>query len=111
MRYPITTYKRSLNRDGVQLTVDVEALSRLREVFLIVMISVSVLCCIALYEYVPIVNTGVAYAILISFGGLRYVAASLFGYIGITLYLHWNRLSESDTVLIFKLFGIALVFL
>lgn len=40
MRYPVTTFKRHTRAGDVNTTVDGEALSRLREVFLIMMIAV-----------------------------------------------------------------------
>lgn len=111
MRYPISTFKRPTRAGDVHITVDYEALSRLREVFLIVMVAVSILCYIELFEYQPGINHGIAYAMILVFGGIRYIAASIFAYFGITLYSHWNRLSEGQHTLILKFIGLALVFL
>lgn len=111
MRYPVTAYRKPSRAGDIRLSVDYESLSRLREVFLTVMIAVSVLCFISLFEYQPGVNHGIAYAMILSFGAMRYIAAVVFGYFGITLYLHWNRLQESQYTLILKFVGLALVFL
>lgn len=111
MRYPISTFKRPTRAGDVHITIDYEALSRMREVFLIVMVAVSILCYIELFEYQPGINHGVAYAMILAFGGMRYIAASMFAYFGITLYSHWNKLSEGKHTLILKFIGLTLLFL
>lgn len=110
MRYPTTTYKRIDRAGDINITVDVEALSRLREVFLIAMVAVSLLSFVSLFEFNPAVHHGYAYALSIMFGSMRYACALLFAYAGITFYIHWNRLDQTKTVFYLKLIGASLVF-
>jgi hypothetical protein len=100
MRYPATTYKRIDRAGDINITVDDEALSRLREVFFIAMVAVSLLSFVSLFEFNPAVHHGYAYALSIMFGSMRYACALLFSYIGITFYIHWNRLDQTQAVFI-----------
>ena len=89
---------------------DPHALSRLREVFLIAMIAVSILTLISLFELKPATQYGWAFFLNHCFGKLSYSIPLMFVYVGCALYSHWRNLYQSSHILILKLAGACLFF-
>src|SRR3990167_4278131 len=90
---------------------DPHALSRLREVFLIAMIAVSILTLISLFELKPAAQYGWAFFLNHCFGKVSYGLPLIFVYTGCALYSHWRNLYQSPHILILKLTGACLFFL
>ena len=90
---------------------DQHALSRLREVFLIVMIAVSIATLISLFELKPATQHGWAFFLNLCFGGMSYAVPLFFAYAGCALYSHWRDIYQGGHTLILKLMGACLFFL
>src|SRR3990167_9180472 len=89
---------------------DPHALSRLREVFLIAMIAVSILTLISIFELKPAAQYGWAFFLNRCFGKMSYFIPFIFAYAGSALYSHWRNLYQSSHILILKLVGACLFF-
>src|SRR3990167_618611 len=90
---------------------DLHALSRLREVFLIVMIAVSIWTLVSLIELKPAAQYGWAFFLNLCFGKISYSAPLLFAYVGCALYSHWRDTCQGGHTLILKLIGAFFLFL
>ncbi|MDP1575121.1 MAG: DNA translocase FtsK [Coxiellaceae bacterium] len=90
---------------------DPHALSRLREVFLIVMIAVSIATLVSLIELKPTTQHGWAFFLNLCFGGMSYGVPLFLAYAGCALYSHWRDIYQGGHTLILKLLGACLFFL
>ncbi len=90
---------------------DANALSRLHEVFLIVMIACSILTFIVLCQLKPTENHGWAFFLSSCFGAMDYLMPLYMLYAAGTLYLHWRQPYQGSQTLILKLIGATLLYL
>src|SRR3990167_10273033 len=90
---------------------DPHALSRLREVFLIVMIAVSIATLVSLIELKPAAQHGWAFFLNLCFGWMSFGVPLLFVYVGCALYSHWRNIYQGGHTLILKLVGVISFFL
>src|SRR3990167_7801657 len=104
-------YSARINYEEQGTHYDAHALSRLHEVFLIVMIACSILTLIVLCQLKPTENHGWAYFLNYCFGGMDYLMPMYMVYVASALYLHWRKPLQSAHALILKLIGATLLYL
>ena len=88
---------------------DEHSLSRLHEVFFVVVIACSILTFISLLKLTAAVQHGWGFFLHLCFGAMSYCVPFLFVYAGITLYIHW-RSSQTGFSLMLKLIGAGVFF-
>ena len=96
---------------GQGVFYDAHALSRLHEIFLIAMITGSILTLVSLFELTPETQHGWAFFLKLCLGGLRYCMPLYFLYIGGAFYLHWKKPLQGAHTLVLKLIGASLFYL
>ncbi|MCX7125374.1 MAG: DNA translocase FtsK [Gammaproteobacteria bacterium] len=89
---------------------DQQALSRLYEVFLIAMLTVSILTLISLFEATSSTQHGWGFFLEETFGDVAYLVPMLIGYIGCTFYLYWKKPFQSSHIVLLKLIGVLLFY-
>lgn len=104
-------YSAHINYEEQGTHYDAHALSRLHEVFLIVMIACSILTLIVLCQLKPTENHGWAYFLNYCFGGMDYLMPMYMVYVASALYLHWRKPLQSAHALMLKLIGATLLYL
>lgn len=89
---------------------DPQALSRLYEVFLIAMLTVSILTLISLFELTPSTQHGWGFLLKEVFGDVAYLMPILIGYISSTFYLYCKKPFQSPHTFLLKLMGALLLY-
>lgn len=89
---------------------DNQAASRLHEVFLIMMLTVSILTLISLFELTTEIHNGWGFFLKAVFGDVAYFIPMVIAYIGVIIYGYWKKPFQSSHMIALKLVGISLLY-